>query len=68
LTRYCRTDQGDVPDTICKAKSGGEIGPTEEVLTANPQLAKHGPRLPAGLQIWLPDLLPAVSVAVRLRD
>jgi len=38
------------------------------LMAANPQLAEHGPSLPAGLQIWLPDLQPAATGAVRLWD
>ena len=38
------------------------------VLAANPGLAAHGPALPGGVDIALPDLTPADEPVLRLWD
>ncbi len=43
-------------DWICWKHYGEASGTVELVLTANPGLAAHGPRLPAGLLIHLPEV------------
>lgn len=56
------TIEGDVIDQICHATYGTEYGTTEAVLAANPGLADHGGRLPAGIIILLPDMQPTSTV------
>ncbi len=50
---------GETVDEICWRALGrtGEV--TEQVLELNPGLADHGPRLPAGLELTLPDAAQA---------
>ena len=64
------TTDGDMLDAVCEAHYGPRPGAVEVVLRENPGLAEHGPVLPAGIRIELPDLAdrPASSGAVRLRD
>jgi phage tail protein X len=51
------TKQGDMLDDVCDKYYGtSRNGVTEAVLQANPGLARHGPRMPAGLTITLPDI------------
>ncbi|KEQ11221.1 hypothetical protein GZ77_26545 [Endozoicomonas montiporae] len=45
-------------DAICHQYYKGRRGAVEEVLKANPGLARKGPILPEGLVIELPDLAP----------
>ncbi|WP_405000493.1 tail protein X [Escherichia coli] len=61
--------EGDTVDELCLQHYGTTRRVTEQVYTANPGLCEKGPRLPAGLQIWLPDI-PAVATAdvVQLWD
>ncbi|MCC3798273.1 tail protein X [Vibrio parahaemolyticus] len=54
-----QTKRGDMLDWICHQHYGQRPKVVEAVLEANPGLAKHGPVLPAGLIITLPDLGPA---------
>ena len=46
---------GDVVDLICYNHYGYTAGVTEQVLEQNRGLADHGPVLPAGVVITLPD-------------
>ncbi|TAN72314.1 MAG: phage tail protein [Magnetospirillum sp.] len=64
-----RTRQGDTVDAICWRYYGRESA-SEAVLEANRGLAGHGPILPAGLEIELPDLaMPApASTLIKLWD
>ncbi len=56
-------------DWICWKHYGHEAGTVELVLTANPGLAAHGPRLPGGLLIELPTLImQQADETVRLWD
>lgn len=66
--RY-RCSEGDVLDAICLAHYG-RTGTVEAVLAINPGLGSHGPILPAGLVITLPNLGPATKVrhTIRLWD
>jgi len=50
-----RTQQHDTVDALCWRHYGRTAGVTETVLDANPGLADHGPILPQGLAINLPD-------------
>ena len=51
-----RTKQGDVLDAVVFKYYDGQTGALEQVLEANRGLVKHGPILPAGLAVVLPDL------------
>ena len=63
------TRQDDRLDLICQRHYRACRGVVEQVLAANPRLATHGPLLPAGLRIRLPDIAPEREVAqVRLWD
>ena len=50
-----RTHQGDTVDALCYRHYGRTQGLVEAVLEKNPGLADHGPVLPHGLQVDLPD-------------
>ncbi|MCO7537808.1 tail protein X [Pseudomonas asiatica] len=54
-----RTQQNDTVDALCWRHYGRTAGVVEAVLDANPGLAGHGPVLPAGLLITLPELQTA---------
>lgn len=60
MTDY-RTSDGDMVDAICFDHYGTETM-TDAVYLANPGLADHGPLLPRGLLIKLPDQPTAPSV------
>jgi phage tail protein X len=49
------THQGDTVDALCYRHYGRTQGLVEAVLEKNPGLAEHGPVLPHGLQVDLPD-------------
>ncbi len=49
------THQGDTVDALCYRHYGRTQGLVEAVLEINPGLAEHGPVLPHGLQVDLPD-------------
>ena len=51
-----RTQQGESVDALCWRHYGRTAGVAEAVLDANPGLASHGPVLPAGLLVTLPDI------------
>lgn len=61
-----RALQGDTVDTLCWRHYGRTAGVTEQVLEANPGLAEHGPVLPMGLEVELPDQ-PTQPVKRRLQ-
>ena len=50
-----RTRDGDVLDRLCRDHYGPSAYDVEAVYAANPGLAAHGPVLPAGLIITLPE-------------
>lgn len=50
-----RTQQNDSVDTLCWRHYGRTAGVTEAVLAANPGLADHGPVLPQGLEVNMPE-------------
>lgn len=61
------TKQGDMVDLICFRLLGASAGQAERTYELNPGLARHGPVLPIGLQIQLPDKpsqddLPMISL------
>ena len=50
-----RAHQNDTVDALCWRHYGRTAGVTEDVLRANPGLAEHGPTLPQGLIVSMPD-------------
>ncbi|UUN90378.1 tail protein X [Pseudomonas extremorientalis] len=50
-----RTIQNDTLDALCWRFYGRTAGVTEAVLEANPGLADHGPILPQGLVVNMPE-------------
>lgn len=67
-----RTKDGDTVDGICWRYYGTQAGTATAValvLEANPGLADHGPVLPAGVSVLLPDLpTPVAEQGVSLWD
>lgn len=64
-----RTRQGDTVDGVCWKHYGRTAETVESVLRANPELADHGPVLPAGLLIALPETpAPERQTLIRLWD
>lgn len=61
-----RTVQGDTIDLLCWRHLGRTAGVTEQTIQLNPELLGHGPLLPGGLTVTLPDV--AASVATVQRD
>ncbi len=61
-----RANHGDTVDTLCWRYYGRTAGVTEQVLDANPGLSAHGPILPMGLEVELPDQ-PTQPVTTRLQ-
>ncbi|MDD2059051.1 tail protein X [Pseudomonas sp. GD03860] len=50
-----RTRQNETVDAVCWRHYGRTAGVVEAVLEANPGLAGHGPVLPIGLLINMPE-------------
>ncbi len=50
-----RTNQNETVDALCWRFYGRTAGVTEAVLDANPGLADHGPILPQGLLVNMPE-------------
>ncbi|WP_435605892.1 tail protein X [Pseudomonas knackmussii] len=50
-----RTQQRETVEALCWRHYGRTAGVTEAVLEANPGLADHGPLLPQGLTVLMPD-------------
>lgn len=63
-----RTKTGDMVDQICRNHYGSDPHSVEAVYDSNPGLAGHGPVLPAGVVIDLPDAQPAEPQTIRLWD
>ncbi|NWC97354.1 tail protein X [Pseudomonas sp. P7779] len=51
-----RANQNDTVDALCWRHYGRTAGVTEAVLEANPGLADHGPILPQGLVVNMPEV------------
>ena len=51
-----RANQNDTVDVLCWRFYGRTAGVTEAVLEANPGLADHGPILPQGLVVNMPEV------------
>ena len=47
--------QNETVDALCWRHYGRTAGVTEAVLQANPGLADHGPTLPQGLPVVMPE-------------
>lgn len=58
---HYRTKTGEMLDSICHQYYQGRPGATEQVLAANPGLAKLGAILPANKVIFMPELAAAVD-------
>lgn len=56
MSQLYRAAEGETVDQICRQYYGFSNGSVEEVYEANRGLADHGPFLPAGLVITLPDM------------
>ncbi|MEJ8675372.1 tail protein X [Chromobacterium amazonense] len=54
--RAIRAMQGDSVDAIAWRVYGQTRGVVEQLLQHNPGLAEHGPVLPSGTRVQLPDL------------
>ncbi len=63
-----RTKDGDMIDLICKRHYGDVPHSVEAVLDLNRGLAAHGPVLPAGIVIDLPEPQPVETPVIRLWD
>lgn len=50
-----RTNQNDTVEALCWRHYGRTAAVTEAVLEANPGLADHGPILPQGLVVNMPE-------------
>ncbi len=50
-----RAQQHDTVDALCYRLYGTTQGITEQVLAANPGRAEHGPQLPHGTPVMLPE-------------
>lgn len=59
MAEQLRTQQNDTVDAVCWRHYGRTAGVVEAVLDANPGLADHGPVLPIGLLITLPEMQAA---------
>lgn len=55
MANSVRTQQNDSVDALCWRHYGRTAGVTEAVLAANPGLADHGPLLPQGLVVNMPE-------------
>jgi phage tail protein X len=63
------TSMHDALDLICARHYGRQAGAVERVLEANPDIAGVAHRLPAGLEITLPDIVDSAGQqAVKLWD
>lgn len=49
------TRSGETVDELCWRALGRTRDVTEQVLELNPGLADHGPQLPGGMTVTLPD-------------
>ncbi|MFS4437838.1 tail protein X [Paracoccaceae bacterium GXU_MW_L88] len=56
-----RSHEGDVLDLICRKHYGAGKYSVEAVLNHNPGLAEHGPVLPRGVLIDLPEELEVTA-------
>lgn len=62
-----RTKDGDVLDALCRKQYGKGTNWVEEVIAANPGLARLGPVLPSGVLITFPDVIEDEPEAPAIR-
>ncbi|MBT2130133.1 tail protein X [Aliiroseovarius lamellibrachiae] len=63
------TSANDALDLICARYYGRQSGAVEQVLEANPDIAQVAHRLPAGMEITLPDIKSGIArKTVKLWD
>ncbi|WP_448680232.1 tail protein X [Pseudomonas nicosulfuronedens] len=55
MAAILRTQQRDTVEALCWRYYGRTGSVTEAVLEANPGLADHGPILPQGIEVTMPD-------------
>lgn len=62
--------QNDTLDALCWRHLGVTAGVVEQALQMNPGLAEHGPILPTGTRVQLPEAEPLhpVDTTVKLWD
>lgn len=70
MPRIVYAHQHDTVDAICHRAFGQTAGITEQVLELNPGIAEHGPVLPHGTPVTLPDTTrqPQRTQTVQLWD
>ncbi len=69
MAQIYKTVSDDAVDLICYRHYGEQAGVVEQVLEANPQLRGNVYRLPAGVDLVLPDVTANASKgAVKLWD
>ncbi|WP_019411169.1 tail protein X [Pseudomonas psychrophila] len=66
MTTPVYAQQNDTVDALCWRHYGRTAGVTEAVLVANPGLAEHGPFVPHGTLINLPEAQPAAPQRHRV--
>ena len=59
--------QGDTIDELCWRHLGRTLGMVEIVLEQNPGIADHGPVLPHGLKVNLPEVPNDQPTAAQVR-
>ncbi|PKA72411.1 phage tail protein X [Pseudomonas baetica] len=62
-----RAQQNDTVDALCWRHYGRTAGVSEAVLEANPGLADHGPILPQGLLVRMPETANGESMELNRR-
>ncbi|UJB34291.1 tail protein X [Chromobacterium sp. Beijing] len=65
MMRTVRAQQHDSVDAIAWRHYGKTAGVVEAILASNPGLADHGPTLPMGLAVQLPELDAADADPVK---
>jgi phage tail protein X len=66
VTTTATARDGETVDEICWRVLGKTASVTEQVLDLNPGLAAHGPCLPGGITVILPDAASAATATVDI--
>jgi phage tail protein X len=66
MTQTATAMDGETVDEICHRVLGKTAAVTEQVLELNPGLAEHGPRLPGGMAVILPDASAAQTATIDI--